>query len=130
MYFKKTTIKVSPRHPEMRDFIERIPEVFEQEGQCVYIGRNVIKAFWIKVNGEDKEVMVKRYRQPYFVQRIHYTLFRPTKACRAYEYSFKLQANGLLPPKAMDMWRQGLWDFSSIATLYLTLNIVLSFLSN
>ena len=59
MYFKKTTIKVSPRHPEMRDFIERIPEVFEQEGQCVYIGRNVIKAFWIKVNGEDKEVMVK-----------------------------------------------------------------------
>ena len=45
MYFKKTTIKVSPRHPEMRDFIECIPEVFEQEGQCVYIGRNVIKAF-------------------------------------------------------------------------------------
>ena len=83
MYFKKTTIKVSPRHPEMRDFIERIPEVFEQEGQCVYIGRNVIKAFWIKVNGEDKEVMVKRYRQPYFVQRMcgltilvdHFTLY-------------------------------------------------------
>lgn len=99
MYFKKTTIKVSPRHPEMRDFIERIPEVFEQEGQCVYIGRNVIKAFWIKVNGEDKEVMVKRYRQPYFVQRIHYTLFRPAKACRAYEYSFKLQANGFATPE-------------------------------
>ena len=56
MYFKKTTIKVSPRHPEMRDFIERIPEVFEQEGQCVYIGRNVIKAFWI--NGLTDKVLI------------------------------------------------------------------------
>ena len=114
----------------MRDFIERIPEVFEQEGQCVYIGRNVIKAFWIKVNGEDKEVMVKRYSN--LTLSKEYTILYSAPRRRVVHTSIPLSCRlmALLPPKAMDMWRQGLWDFSSIATLYLTLNIVLSFLSN
>ena len=49
-------IKINPKYEEMRSFIERIPDVFEQEGRCIFQGRNVIKAFLVKLDGKDKEV--------------------------------------------------------------------------
>ena len=51
-------IKINPKYEEMRSFIERIPDVFEQEGRCIFEGRNVIKAFHVKFDGKEKEVVV------------------------------------------------------------------------
>jgi hypothetical protein len=52
-------IKINPKYEEMRSFIERIPDVFEQEGRCIFEGRNVIKAFHVKFDGKEKEVVAK-----------------------------------------------------------------------
>ena len=41
-------IKINPKYEEMRSFIERIPDVFEKEGHCIFLGRNVIEAFIVK----------------------------------------------------------------------------------
>lgn len=92
-------IKINPKYEEMRSFIERIPDVFEQEGRCIFQGRNVIKAFIVKFDGKDKEVVVKRYKRPNFVQKIGYSFFRSTKACRAYENAVKLQEDGFATPE-------------------------------
>ncbi len=43
--YKEMKRKINPKYEEMRTFIERIPDVFEQEGRCIFEGRNVIKAF-------------------------------------------------------------------------------------
>ena len=58
-------IKINPKYEEMRSFIERIPDVFEQEGRCIFEGRNVIKAFHVKFDGKEKEVVVKSLSFPY-----------------------------------------------------------------
>ena len=73
--------------------------MFEQEGRCIFQGRNVIKAFIVKFDGKDKEVVVKRYKRPNFVQKIGYSFFRSTKACRAYENAVKLQEDGFATPE-------------------------------
>lgn len=92
-------IKINPKYEEMRSFIERIPDVFEQEGRCIFEGRNVIKAFHVKFDGKEKEVVVKRYKQPNFIQKIGYSFFRSTKAFRAYENALRLMADGFATPE-------------------------------
>lgn len=107
-------IKINPRYEEMRGFIERIPDVFDEEGREIFNGRNVIKSFVVPLGGKEKEVVVKRYKQPNFFQKMGYSFFRSTKACRAYEHAIILQQNGFATPEGyayIETRRNGLIDY-------------------
>lgn len=107
-------IKINPKYEKMRSFIERIPDVFEQEGRGLFHGRNVIKSFMVQWDGKEQEVVVKRYKQPNFFQKIAYSFFCSTKACRAYEHAIILQENGFATPEGygyIETRRNGLIDY-------------------
>ena len=95
----KKKIKLNPRYSQLASFIERLPEVFEQEGNVVFRGRNVIKSFLVPTSEGDMTVIVKRYKRPNLFQKIGYSFFRSTKACRAYENALELQHRGFSTPE-------------------------------
>ncbi len=107
-------MKINPKYEKMRSFIERIPDVFEQEGCELFHGRNVIKSFVVQLDGKEREVVVKRYKRPNFFQKIAYSFFCSTKACRAYEHAIILQQNGFSTPEGygyIETRRNGLIDY-------------------
>ena len=56
--------------------------------------RNVVE----KVTVAGEEFVVKRYKRPLLINRIVYTFFRKSKACRAYEFAMKLLEAGIDTP--------------------------------
>ena len=79
-------IILNPQYKSLYTFIETLPQNFNAGGEIVQDRRNTIKKF--KVNG--LEINVKRYRVPIFINRIAYTFFRKSKACRAYNNAFEV----------------------------------------
>lgn len=47
------------------------------------------------------EINVKRYRVPIFINRIAYTFFRKSKACRAYNNAFEVIKRGFETPESI-----------------------------
>lgn len=90
-------IVVSPRHPELYDFVRMLPERFEQEGEMLYDGRNRVKLFMYA----GRQLVVKRYKRPHLIQRIVYKWFRPSKAERAYRFAFSLEKMGIDTPEPL-----------------------------
>lgn len=90
----KQRIILQPEYQAASGFIARLPEIFEQQGEMIYSGRNVVKRFhtdygvWI----------VKRYRKPNIFQRLAYTFWRKSKAERAFLYAEKLLSAGIDTP--------------------------------
>ena len=74
-------------------WIKMLPQDFNH-GELVHDGRNVIRKF----NLGDAVFIVKRYRVPNPVQRLSYSIFRPSKARRAYEYAFEFLKRGIMTP--------------------------------
>lgn len=92
-------IIINQKYNKLGSFIERIPDVFEKDGQMIFRGRNVIKSFILQVDGEKRTVIVKRYKRPNIFQKIGYSFFRSTKAYRAYENALELQRRGFSTPE-------------------------------
>ena len=90
-------ITLNPEYKFLRRFIEELPDNFEQKGQNLYCGRNVVKL--VVENG--LELVVKRYKRPHIIQRIAYQWFRPSKAQRAYSFALRLDAMGISTPQAV-----------------------------
>lgn len=110
----KKKIKINPRYSQLGSFIERLPEVSEQEGNVVFRGRNVIKSFLVPTSEGDMTVVVKRYKRPNIFQKIGYSFFRSTKACRAYENALELQRRGFATPEPygyIELREKGLIDY-------------------
>ena len=63
---------IHPDYEYLRPFIESLPTIFEQEGEVIYTGRNLIKV----MQAEGLAVNVKRYRKPSLFNRIVYSFFR------------------------------------------------------
>lgn len=104
------------RHTAFRAFLEQLPERFEQEGECIFSSRNVIKLFAVEGAGA---VAVKRYRRPLWLQRIVYTFFRPSKAVRAFRNAAALHRLGFRTPRAwaaLEVRRNGLLADSYLVT--------------
>lgn len=95
----KIKTKINPKYSQLGSFIERIHDAFEQEGQIIFQGRNVIKSFVLQVDGKEQTVIVKRYKRSNFFQKIGYSFFRSTKACRAYENAIELMHRGFSTPE-------------------------------
>lgn len=86
---------VNPACRDLARFVEKIPIVFDVEGQTVYEGRNTVKLF--DVCG--RTLVVKRYKRPFIHQRIDYTFIRKSKARRAYEYGMRIRECGIDTPE-------------------------------
>lgn len=85
---------VNDEFRSLGDFIKSLPETFESGGTTLYKARNTVKKF--TCDGID--LIVKRYKRPNAVQRVVYTLFRPSKAARAYSYANILLDRGYATP--------------------------------
>lgn len=84
-------------HPDYRfleTFVRSIPERFENEGETIYTGRNLIKVFDV----EGLKINVKRYKVPIYINRVVYTFLRKSKAYRAYSYADRLKHLGVDTP--------------------------------
>lgn len=88
-------IHVNPASEHLRNFAERLPELFDQGGEVLHAGRNTIKAF--EVGGE--RLAVKRFRRPSLIRAVIYTFFRRSKARRSYEHAVRLRALGIDSPE-------------------------------
>ena len=78
--------------------------------------RNSIKVFEYK----ELEINVKRYRVPIFINRIAYTFFRKSKACRAYNNAFEVIKRGFETPESIayiEEFKGGLLHYSYYISL-------------
>lgn len=91
---RTTKIIINPKFRHLESFIKSLPETFETSGEVIYNGRNQIRLY----ERNEVKIAVKRYKIPLLVSRVHYTLFRPSKAKRAYEYAVALEKMGFDTP--------------------------------
>lgn len=78
-------IHVNTASEHLRDFAERLPELFDREGEVLHAGRNTIKAF----EAEGERLVVKRFKRPNLLRAVIYTFFRRSKARRSYEHAVR-----------------------------------------
>lgn len=90
-------IRIATGYEKLHEFVESLPQTFNDSGVTLYDARNVIKRFSV----EGIDVVVKRYRRPHLLQRIVYTFFRKSKARRAFEYGAELLRRGIDTPVPM-----------------------------
>ena len=110
-------IVINPAYAVLKSFITKIPVLFEQEGELVYIARNQLRHYSV----EGYDVIVKRYKQPHLINRIAYTYIRPSKAKRAYEYAFKLLELGINSPAPIayiEQYKSGLLTYGYFVSIY------------
>lgn len=97
-------VVISPRLATCKDavdFVNSLPETFDNSGKTVFSGRNTIKVFKVEWGGKVQEVCVKRFKRPNAAQKIAYTFFRTTKAQRAFENAHELIRRGFDTPEPM-----------------------------
>ena len=87
-------MRINPEYQKLEEFVMRLPEVFERDGESIYKSRNELKIF----EKEGLSINVKRYRKPIWVNRVAYTFFRKSKAKRAYENALTLLDKGFETP--------------------------------
>lgn len=101
----KTTI--NPKYSALGQYISRIPELMEHEGDTVHAGRNLIKV----LRAPDGTLLnVKRYHRPSPLNAIVYsTALRKPKGQRAFEYPARLIAAGVDTPEAVAYIEERRW---------------------
>ncbi len=94
---KKVVMKISihPKYNFLESFVRSVPEIFRNEGECIYKGRNEVKVF--EVDGI--RVNIKSFRIPHMVNRLVYSSVRKSKAARSYVYALRCLASGVLTPE-------------------------------
>ncbi|MCC8093965.1 MAG: hypothetical protein LIP05_00500 [Tannerellaceae bacterium] len=86
-----THVKIHPSYLFITDFLSTLPDRFVTEGKVIYEGRNILKLYTV----DGLELVVKRFKVPFWINRIAYSFVRKSKACRSYEYSLKILEKGL-----------------------------------
>ncbi len=92
--FTNMTIIINPDFNSLKDFLYTLPTVFEETGETIYKARNEVK----KINVNGLEINVKKYRKPIFINQIIYSLFRKSKAERAYKNGMEVIKKGFDTP--------------------------------
>lgn len=88
-------VVIRPEYEYLREWIETLPQTFEQQGEVIYNARNQIRVVTLP-NGLC--VNVKRFHRPAFCNRLIYTYLRAPKAQRAYQNAQALQSSGIGTP--------------------------------
>lgn len=91
-------ICVNPLYDSKKEQLLQLADNFEQEGKVLVKGsRNIIKTNYL----EGDEVNIKYFKKPNFFNAIIYSLIRPSKARRSFEYAQYLLKNGILTPEPL-----------------------------
>jgi len=106
-------MKINPHYKnsqELLDFIKKLPNIFDKEGETLYDERNIIKCFRIRA----ERIVVKRYKCPNFIQQFIYSFFRKSKAERAFSNGMQLKEAGISTPEPIayfEDWKTGLFKY-------------------
>ncbi|WP_037320143.1 lipopolysaccharide kinase InaA family protein [Salegentibacter sp. Hel_I_6] len=89
-------IYISPHYKISKENIENLLSNFKENGQLLFEGsRNEIKV----VECEDRDLNIKAFKPPNFVNRYMYVTLRKSKAQRSFEYAHKLLETGVGTPR-------------------------------
>ena len=78
------------------EFMQKLPSLFEKEGELLFHSRNTIKRF---ILSDGMEIVVKKYKTPIFIQRVVYSFIRKSKAERAFLNAAELLRRGIDTPE-------------------------------
>ena len=91
-----TILELLPGYEKMEGFLLSLPSLFQQEkGQLIHDGRNQLRV----LEFEGEKYVVKAYRKPFFINRLIYGFFRPSKAKRSLENALLLRSIGVGTPE-------------------------------
>lgn len=90
----KTKIVINPRYQHLKEFIGNLPANFDNQGEVLFGGRNIIREILIG----DLRLNVKSFKVPHLVNQLVYDNFRVSKARRSFEYANILQEKGINTP--------------------------------
>ena len=93
---------VNPKYAHLQKAIEEIPRSFQEKGDVVYDGRNVLK----RIGLGSIDVVVKSFKKPHIINRVVYSFFRQSKAEHSYIYSMEIQQHGFDTPEPVAMIEQ------------------------
>ena len=80
-------VTIHPAYSGKANLIGSVPERFSLLGPAIHAKRNTL----IKVEVDGWVWIIKSYRKPHLLNRYIYSLFRPSKAHRAYEHAMQLE---------------------------------------
>ena len=112
-------IIINPKFLFLKKFVESLPVTFISKGNIIQNSRNIIKT----IKEEGTEINIKRFRQPYFINRIAYTFFVKTKAYKAYHNAIILTQKGFNTPPPIayiELFKNGLLSYSYFISVQLT----------
>lgn len=113
-------IHIHPDYEFLRPKIKRIVSGQYSVDKVFCNRRNVVE----KINIDGKAFVLKRYKRPTIPNCVVYTLFRKSKARRAYEYALRLLKNGIstpFPVAYIEEKRYGFFHTGYLLTEYLDL---------
>lgn len=100
--YKPETFFIHPDFKEEEEFFYSLPDIFDNQGETIYSGRNTIKIFEVG----NRKWVVKSFQLPNVVNRFVYGIFRKSKARRSYEYALKLLSLGIMTPHPIGYYEQ------------------------
>lgn len=96
-------ITISDEYIKYEDFIRSIPEAFDTcDGETLKDKRNSVKV----LHHDGRAFVVKRFKRVNLLQAVIYTLFRPTKAERAYRFAAEMRRRGVSTPREIAYMEQ------------------------
>lgn len=82
----KIKYQINSEFKDLINFVKSIKEFFNKNQNTIHKARNEIKI----INYENKDMVVKSFKIPHFLNRVVYSFFRVSKAKKSYEYSLKI----------------------------------------
>lgn len=113
-------IHIHPDYEFLRPEIKQIVSGCYSVDKVFCNKRNVVE----KISIADKKFVLKRYKRPTIANCVIYTLFRKSKARRAYEYALRLLKNGVntpFPVAYIEEKRYGFFHTGYLLTEYMNL---------
>ncbi|MFA8433521.1 MAG: hypothetical protein ACEPOZ_03295 [Marinifilaceae bacterium] len=86
--------QINPAYQNLKDKILEVPKLFENQGQVIQEGRNLIKV----IDLEGLRINVKSFKKPNIINRFAYRYLRDSKAKRSFLYATKLLHLGVSTP--------------------------------
>lgn len=110
-------VVVNPKYADLTDFIKTVLDSNYSHGTVYRNARNRVEE--TVANG--RRVVVKIFGKPSLFNRLVYSVLRPTKARRSYEYSIELLKMGFEVPEPVgyvESYKGGLLDLSCFVCVY------------
>jgi len=113
----KKKLQISPDYAYLKEFVESIPEIFENTGKEIHTGRNKIRVLEIK----GQKFVIKYFERISWINRVIYATIRKSKAQRSYEYAKYLLKKGVSNPEPvayLNVYKNGILTQSFYLSRY------------